>query len=74
MRLRIAFANDYLSPAKQIIEQVGADNVWRTLNEFGLVLNNTIPDFLSMDSTVYNHPVSLLSVVRGYGILLTRDS
>jgi len=36
VRLRLALANDYLTPAIQMMSQIGADNVWRTTQEFGL--------------------------------------
>ena len=36
VRLRLAFANDYLTPALQMMNQVGAENVWRTAQEMGL--------------------------------------
>ena len=36
VRLRTAFANDYLIPAVQMLNQVGAESVWRTTQEFGL--------------------------------------
>ena len=36
VRLRMAFANDYLTPALQMMNQVGAENVWRTAQELGL--------------------------------------
>ena len=36
VRLRLALANDYLTPAIQMMSQIGADNVWRTTQELGL--------------------------------------
>ena len=36
VRLRDALANDYLIPAVQTINQIGAENVWRTAQQLGL--------------------------------------
>ncbi len=38
VRLRIALANDYLPPALAILEQMGADNLQRITQSFGLLL------------------------------------
>jgi len=39
-RLRNAFANDYLVPAVEVLDQIGMDNVLRTANQFGINLQN----------------------------------
>jgi membrane carboxypeptidase/penicillin-binding protein len=36
MRLRVAMANDYLTPAIQMIKQIGLENVWRTARQLGI--------------------------------------
>jgi membrane peptidoglycan carboxypeptidase len=36
MRLRVALANDYLVPALDVLDQMGADNATRTARSFGL--------------------------------------
>ncbi|MEA3349737.1 MAG: penicillin-binding protein [Chloroflexota bacterium] len=36
MRLRQALANDYPIPALATMRQIGAENVWRTLEQFGI--------------------------------------
>jgi len=36
VRLRMALANDYLTPITQILDQVGAGNVWRLASNLGL--------------------------------------
>ncbi|MBN1665805.1 MAG: transglycosylase domain-containing protein [Anaerolineales bacterium] len=36
LRLRDALANDYLSPALQLMNQIGPENVWRTIQQVGL--------------------------------------
>lgn len=38
MRLRTALANDYLAPALEVMDQMGADNAVRTARSFGLDL------------------------------------
>lgn len=36
VRIRTALANDYLAPTLQLLGQIGAQNVWRTAEQFGL--------------------------------------
>jgi membrane peptidoglycan carboxypeptidase len=36
VRLRIAFANDYLTPAQNVLSQVGVENVLRTTQQLGI--------------------------------------
>ena len=36
VRLRYALANDYMNPAIQTMQQIGADNVWLTIQKLGL--------------------------------------
>jgi membrane carboxypeptidase/penicillin-binding protein PbpC len=69
VRLRIALANDYLNPARQVMQQVGADNVWRTSRELGLLsLGQTPPSVLSMDD-YFSTPVTLLEVTQVFGVI-----
>jgi membrane carboxypeptidase/penicillin-binding protein PbpC len=35
VRLRTAFANDYLLPAAEVLAQVGPENAWRTMQQMG---------------------------------------
>jgi membrane peptidoglycan carboxypeptidase len=46
MRLRAALANDYLAPALDVLEQMGAANAVQTARSFGLDLEAD-PDFVS---------------------------
>jgi membrane peptidoglycan carboxypeptidase len=62
MRLRAALANDYLIPALDMLEQMGAQNAMQTARSFGLDLEAG-PGFVS-DSP----PQSLLDVAAAYGI------
>ena len=54
LRLRIALANNYPGPAAQIANQVGNENILRTIQELGFNSDKEI---------------SLLEAVRAYGIL-----
>lgn len=73
MRLRIAMANDYLVPAAQIIEQVGAENILRTMVQFGLYSStdgaSSTPDNLDASILVEGGEVSLLRMAQAMGIL-----
>jgi len=44
VRLRTAIANDYLAPIAQLFYQIGADNVWRTAQNLGLISPTEAPD------------------------------
>jgi len=54
VRLRIALANDYLGTAVQIQNQIGSDNILRTIHQFGFESDKEI---------------LLLEAVQAYGIL-----
>ena len=66
VRLRTALANDYLAPARQVIQQVGALNVARIAGEMGILKDGltsltTGEDFLSKGQT------TLLDASQAYG-------
>jgi membrane peptidoglycan carboxypeptidase len=75
MRLRTALANDYLIPAITTMQQVGADNVWRTAENFGLEPPATLPDDIvlpecpSCQYLFEGNPVTLLKLAQAYGAL-----
>ncbi|MFZ5858443.1 MAG: transglycosylase domain-containing protein, partial [Chloroflexota bacterium] len=41
-RLRVALANDYLAPALDVLDQMGADNALRTARSFGLEISTSL--------------------------------
>lgn len=65
VRLRIALANDYLAAQTQILEQVGAPNVWRLASAFGLtsLAEETSPELLYQGGRI-----SPLEVAQAYGV------
>ena len=63
VRLRLALANDYLAPAAQVLEQMGLENVTRTMNSFGLSLG---PASVPLHDSI---PLGLIDISRAYGIL-----
>ena len=75
MRLRTALANDYLIPALTTMQQVGAENVWRTAENFGLEPPATLPDDVilpecpSCQYLFEGNPVTLLKLAQAYGAL-----
>lgn len=75
MRLRTALANDYMTPALTTMRQVGAENVWRTIENFGLEAPTTQPEdiiFPECPSCQYlfeGNPVTLLKLAQAYGAL-----
>ncbi len=68
MRLRIALANDYLTPAEQVLEQVGAENAWRTARQMGLV-STELPSGTSPQALVNLGEATLLEITRAYAVL-----
>ncbi len=66
VRLRTAMVNDYLVPANQIVSQVGAENIQKTLQQFGFSLNNSLPqtsrDFFEQTKA------SLIEISQAYGV------
>lgn len=69
IRLRLALANDYLVPAAQVLDQMGFENVSRTIQSFGLDLR---PATSLKGNTRPLHdpiPLSLFDVSSAYGVL-----
>lgn len=65
IRLRVALANDYLTPAAKLLTQVGKENVWRTAQQFGLsnpagVDENDTPSIL--------RPLDLIEASQAFGV------
>ena len=66
VRLRTALANDYLVPIAQLMEQIGAANVWRTAETFGLtrLSENSRPEQLLFGGG----NASLLETAQAYSV------
>jgi len=73
MRLRIAFANDYLVPASQLFERLGPENVLRTARQLGLISLES-EDPTGESATLENGSVSLLELTRSFGIYANQGS
>ena len=83
VRLRTALANDYLPPAAQVLQQVGAENAWRIARQFGFeslprptaassaaAASGDAPIAPSDDAiTLLDGPITLLEGVQAYGVL-----
>jgi len=65
VRLRLALANDYLVPAVQVLDQMGLENVIRTMNSFGFNLESASAPLTDPV------PLSLLQLSGAYGTLAT---
>jgi membrane peptidoglycan carboxypeptidase len=71
MRLRTAFANDFLIPSIQILEKVGPESVWSTLNQLG-VSSLTLPavqGFLTGVPLLSGGETTLLEISRAFGVI-----
>lgn len=74
IRLRLALANDYLTPAAQVLEQMGLENVLQTSRSFGLDLSASARTFgvnsePTLDILIDSIPLQLLEVSKAYGVL-----
>lgn len=75
MRLRIAMANDYLTPAIQIIKQIGLENVMRTtrqlgINSLSLLSNKSVDDScIECWFLLDGGQTTLLDLVQAYGAI-----
>jgi len=80
MRLRIALSNDYLIPALGAMNQIGAENAWRTISQFGISTqfqypaNPIIPECPSCQYILDGSEVSLLEMTQAFGILTNLGS
>jgi membrane peptidoglycan carboxypeptidase len=71
VRLRVAFANDYLAPAIKTLSQVGPENAWRTAQQMGIstlslpVFNSYLDD----ESLLTKGDLTLLEAIQSFGVL-----
>ena len=67
VRLRTALTNDYLSPAYQLLQQVGTNSVQQTFNQMGLEFGIELGEH--SNQIFWDRSVSLLQTVQAYGVL-----
>ena len=65
LRLRTALANDYLQPARQIVQQLGSETILRLTQELGLDSLSGLP---AGGQDVFDQPVLLLDAAHAYSI------
>jgi len=70
VRMRTALANDYLTPALQLIEQLGLANVRLTAEQMGL----KDVQYASGDNPLESTQVSLLSISQAYATLANQGA
>lgn len=68
VRLRLAFANDYLRPAEDILAQVGIENVWNTAEELGLPQPQPAAPSSPPSAASLLRPLSIVEVGQAFGI------
>ncbi len=66
VRMRTALANDYLLPLNQVINQVGLENIWKTVQQLGLASGDVAPE--SGSKLLNETPLTLLELSQAYGI------
>lgn len=71
VRLRIALANDYLSPQVQMIDQVGAPSVWRLAGAMGLT---GLVEQTSAGLIYQGGRVSPLELAQAYAVLASQGN
>lgn len=69
IRLRTALANDYIRPAKRLLEQIGSENVLRTLTRFGLRTEISSGKSLNLNQLVFEENVTMVDAVRAFSVL-----
>jgi membrane peptidoglycan carboxypeptidase len=69
VRLRMAFVNDYAGAATEVLQQVGADNVWLTERRFGITPTEVEPISGASLDDLYSQQIDLLESVQAYAIL-----
>ncbi|RPI86943.1 MAG: penicillin-binding protein [Chloroflexi bacterium] len=76
IRLRIALANDYLSPAVQVLTQLGIENTIRTARQLGLTnLNSSsLEQILTRNNEGEPAQINLLEAAQAYGVLASQGS
>jgi membrane peptidoglycan carboxypeptidase len=67
MRLRIALANDYLAPAGKVLNQVGVENVRRTLRQFAQSVP-VVPGEAGDSPLALLEQVDLVSASQAFGV------
>jgi membrane peptidoglycan carboxypeptidase len=70
IRLRTAFANDYLIPAVQVINQIGPENVWQTAQQMGItsLLQSWPSNYESGQRFFQGSETTLLEMVQAFGV------
>jgi membrane peptidoglycan carboxypeptidase len=73
MRLRVALANDYLVPALDVLDQMGADNSLRTARSFNLEISTSLNPSLEPGAAFVTDspPQSLLDLSAAYATFST---
>jgi membrane peptidoglycan carboxypeptidase len=76
VRLRTAFANDYLIPASQVLSQVGPENVLRTARQMGFSsVSLDLISGLSSEPGGWNRgEVTLLEAVQAFGVFANQGT
>jgi membrane peptidoglycan carboxypeptidase len=69
VRLRIALANDYLSPAQSVLELVGVANAWRTAQQMGILSPDAPVPSISSNVLDLLGEIDLLSASQAFGAL-----
>jgi membrane peptidoglycan carboxypeptidase len=71
VRLRTAFANDYLIPTIEILEKVGPENVWSILQQLGVtsLTQTAINGYLREVPLLSGGEITLLELARAFGVL-----
>ncbi|MCE1255769.1 MAG: transglycosylase domain-containing protein, partial [Anaerolineae bacterium] len=68
LRLRAAISNDYLPPVLQLLNQLGANNVWQISAPLGLSLNSS-GDNVALLYPYQGSQVTLLETARAYATI-----
>jgi len=71
LRMRTALANGYLTPALQLLAQLGPENVWRTADQAGLDGLENLGGSAAQNLLLEGGGLSLLELTHTFGIFST---
>ncbi len=74
VRLRTAMVNDYLSPAVQLLAEMGSENVWRFAQQLGIESFNFAVSENDQPNPLDFGQVTLLEVTQAYSVIANKGT
>jgi len=71
VRLRMALANDYLTPLARIATQIGAENIWRLAGTLGI---SSLSEVQKLDTLIEGGKVTLPELAHSYSVFANQGN